>query len=73
MRNNIPGIEAEEKSALGKIGVPEKARDLSTSIAHLDEMSRMVQKENRDMLRGAGNEDPSGEPGDENDQPVGSY
>lgn len=64
LANNIPGISAEEKEKLGETAIPEKINDIPNTLSHFDELYQMKQKENQQMLQGAGHEEPGG-PADE--------
>lgn len=69
--SSMVGLSAEEKERFGKLGIPNKVRDIPNTLQHFDTLYHQKGKENKDMLRGAGNEDPAGEP--DADEPEGSF
>lgn len=70
--SSMVGLSAEEKERFGKVGVPEKERDLSNTYSYFDTLAR----EKEDQIKGnygAGGDD--GEEGHDggDDEPVGAF
>jgi hypothetical protein len=45
---SMVGLSSEEKERFGKVGVPQKARDLSNTYSYFDQLSR----EKREQIKG---------------------
>lgn len=55
--STMVGLSAEEKERFGKVGVPEKVRDVSNTYQYFDQLARDKAEENKSFLGAAGSTD----------------